>query len=136
MGSPEAPFVSSKEPHERLLIGGVEALLRKLGRELDLGRVHSHKFRRTLATKAIDKGMPIEQVQVLLGHKNRYHIKVCNGRPAQRQSIPPQISNLDVVFSRQSLVLPSTNDRLDIEDGSGGWINIHNVRHVHPVLLA
>ena len=61
--------MSSKAPHERLQIGGVEALLRKLGRELDVGRVHPHKFRRTLATKAIDKGMPIEQVQVLLGHK-------------------------------------------------------------------
>ena len=69
MDSSEALFVSSKAPHERLQIGGVEALLRKLGRELDLGRVHPHKFRRTLATKAIDKGMPIEQVQVLLGHK-------------------------------------------------------------------
>ena len=56
-------------------------MFRKLERELDLERVHPHKFRRTLATKAIDKGMPIEQVQVLLGHKNRYHIKVRNGRP-------------------------------------------------------
>ena len=100
MDSSEALFVSSKAPHERLQIGGVEALLRKLGRELDLGRVHPHKFRRTLATKAIDKGMPIEQVQVLLGHeKNRHHIKVRNGRPAQRQSIPPQIPNLNFDLS-------------------------------------
>lgn len=66
--SNEALFVSSKAPYDRLQIGGVEALLRKLGRELDIGRVHPHKFRRTLATKAIDKGMPIEQVQILLGH--------------------------------------------------------------------
>ena len=44
-------------------------MLRKLGKRLGLGRVHPHKFRRTLATKAIDKGMPVEQVQVLLGHK-------------------------------------------------------------------
>lgn len=66
--SNEALFVSSKAPFGRLQIGGVEALLRKLGRELGIGRVHPHKFRRTLATRAIDKGMPIEQVQVLLGH--------------------------------------------------------------------
>ena len=65
----EALFVSCRAPYERLEIGGIEALLRKLGRDLNLGRVHPHKFRRTLATKAIDKGMPIEQVQVLLGHK-------------------------------------------------------------------
>ena len=66
--SNEALFVSSRAPYDRLQIGGVEALLRKLGRKLDIGRMHPHKFRRTLATKAIDKGMPIEQVQILLGH--------------------------------------------------------------------
>lgn len=65
----EALFVSRRAPHNRLQIGGVEAMLRKLGRTLGVGRVHPHKFRRTLATRAIDKGMPIEQVQVLLGHK-------------------------------------------------------------------
>lgn len=65
----EALFVSCRAPHGRLQIGGVEAMLRKLGRTLGVGRVHPHKFRRTLATRAIDKGMPIEQVQVLLGHK-------------------------------------------------------------------
>lgn len=65
----EALFVSFRAPHDRLQIGGVEAMLRKLGRTLGVGRVHPHKFRRTLATRAIDKGMPIEQVQVLLGHK-------------------------------------------------------------------
>ena len=65
----EALFVSCRAPHNRLQIGGVEAMLRKLGRTLGVGRVHPHKFRRTLATRAIDKGMPIEQVQVLLGHK-------------------------------------------------------------------
>lgn len=63
-----ALFVAINAPHERLNISGVEARLRKLGRSLDLPRVYPHKFRRTLATKAIDKGMPIEQVQVLLGH--------------------------------------------------------------------
>lgn len=65
----DALFVSCRAPHKRLQIGGVEAMLRKLGRSLGVGRVHPHKFRRTRATRAIDKGMPIEQVQVLLGHK-------------------------------------------------------------------
>ena len=63
-----ALFVSLLSPHSRLEISGVEIRLRKLGRDLELQRVHPHKFRRTLATRAIDKGMPIEQVQRLLGH--------------------------------------------------------------------
>ena len=63
-----ALFVSLLAPYERLEISGVEIRLRKLGNDLDLNRVHPHKFRRTMATKAIDKGMPIEQVQRLLGH--------------------------------------------------------------------
>lgn len=64
-----ALFVALKFPHERLQIGGVETMLRELGRQLNLTKVHPHKFRRTLATSAIDKGMPIEQVQQLLGHQ-------------------------------------------------------------------
>ena len=64
-----ALFVSLKAPFERLMIGGVEVRLRELGRRLNLPKVHPHKFRRTLATSAIDKGMPIEQVQQLLGHQ-------------------------------------------------------------------
>ncbi len=64
-----ALFVSLKAPYERLMIGGVETMLRKLGKRLGLQKVHPHKFRRTLATSAIDKGMPIEQVQQLLGHQ-------------------------------------------------------------------
>ncbi len=64
-----ALFVSLKSPHKRLMIGGIEARLRNLGKRLNLPRVHPHKFRRTLATTAIDKGMPIEQVQRLLGHQ-------------------------------------------------------------------
>ena len=63
-----ALFVSLSSPHDRLLIGGVETRLRQLGQKADLNKVHPHKFRRTLATRAIDKGMPIEQVQHLLGH--------------------------------------------------------------------
>ena len=63
-----ALFVSLVSPYDRLLIGGVETRLRQLGEKADLNKVHPHKFRRTLATRAIDKGMPIEQVQHLLGH--------------------------------------------------------------------
>ncbi len=63
-----ALFVSLQKPHKRLQISGVEIRLRTLGRELGIPKVHPHKFRRTLATRAIDKGMPIEQVQRLLGH--------------------------------------------------------------------
>jgi len=64
-----ALFVSLKSPHERLKIGGVEVRLREFGKQLGLQKVHPHKFRRTLATIAIDKGMPIEQLQQLLGHR-------------------------------------------------------------------
>ncbi len=64
-----ALFVSLLKPYDRLHISGVEMMLRKMGRELDLGEVYPHKFRRTLATRAIDKGMPIEQLQHLLGHQ-------------------------------------------------------------------
>ena len=63
-----ALFVSLAKPHTRLQISGVETRLRELGRRVKLPRVHPHKFRRTLATMAIDKGMPVEQVQKLLGH--------------------------------------------------------------------
>lgn len=63
-----ALFVSLQSPHNRLQISGVEIRMRTLGRKLNIPKVHPHKFRRTLATKAIDKGMPIEQVQQLLGH--------------------------------------------------------------------
>ena len=64
----EALFVSLIKPYNRLGISGVEILIRNLGREANINKVHPHKFRRTMATMAIDKGMPIEQVQKLLGH--------------------------------------------------------------------
>ncbi|WP_415326974.1 site-specific tyrosine recombinase/integron integrase [Chryseobacterium sp. MMS23-Vi53] len=64
----EALFVSLSKPNQRLSIGGIESILRKLGQKTKINKVHPHKFRRTLATMAIDKGMPIEQVQKLLGH--------------------------------------------------------------------
>ena len=64
----DALFVSLMKPYDRLEISGVEIALRKIGKKLGLKKVHPHKFRRTLATKAIDRGMPIEQVQHMLGH--------------------------------------------------------------------
>lgn len=63
-----ALFVTLDAPYNRLKISGVEVRLRKLGRSLNLTKIHPHKFRRTMATRAIDKGMPIEQVQKILGH--------------------------------------------------------------------
>lgn len=66
----KALFVSLLKPYNRLQISGVEIRLRKIGIELNIPNVHPHKFRRTLATMAIDKGMPIEQVQNLLGHSS------------------------------------------------------------------
>ena len=63
-----ALFVSLSAPHTRLTISGIEVRLRNLGKNINLHKIHPHKFRRTLATQAIDKGMPIEQVQRLLGH--------------------------------------------------------------------
>lgn len=64
----KALFVSKNMPHQRLSISGIELIVRRIGDKTDVNRVHPHKFRRTLATIAIDKGMPIEQVQKLLGH--------------------------------------------------------------------
>jgi len=64
----EALFVTLNAPYNRLKISGVEIRIRKLGRNVELDRIHPHKFRRTMATRAIDKGMPIEQVQKILGH--------------------------------------------------------------------
>lgn len=66
--SNKALFVTLDAPHDRLKISGVEIRLRQLGRKLELERIHPHKFRRSMATRAIDKGMPIEQVQKILGH--------------------------------------------------------------------
>lgn len=65
----KALFVSIKKPYNRLSIGAIETIIRNLGKQLGIPKAHPHKFRRTLATKAIDKGMPIEQLQKLLGHQ-------------------------------------------------------------------
>ncbi len=66
--SNDALFVSMREPHQRLSISGIELIIRTLGINSNINKVHPHKFRRTLAIMAIDKGMPVEQVQKLLGH--------------------------------------------------------------------
>lgn len=63
-----ALFVSKNKPHQRLSIAGIELIIRNIGKSIDVDKAYPHKFRRTLATMAIDKGMPIEQVQKLLGH--------------------------------------------------------------------
>ena len=65
----QALFVSLRAPYRRIQIGGIEHRLREIGNRLNISKVHPHKFRRTLATMAIDKGMPIEQLQRLLGHQ-------------------------------------------------------------------
>ena len=89
----KALFVSLSVPHKRLKIGGVEVRLRKIGKALGIEKVHPHKFRRTLATMAIDKGMPIEQLQQLLGHQRidttlQYAmVKQSNVKIAHRQYI-------------------------------------------------
>ncbi len=67
--SEPALFVTLKAPYKRLQIGGIETRLREMGKRLNITKVHPHKFRRTLATMAIDKGMPIEQLQQRLGHQ-------------------------------------------------------------------
>lgn len=64
-----ALFVSLNKPHSRLTESSVELRLREMGKKLGVEKVHAHKFRRTMATRAIEKGMPIEQVQKILGHE-------------------------------------------------------------------
>lgn len=66
--SSTALFVALDSSARRVTVGGIELRLRNLGQAAGIHRVYPHKFRRTLATHAIDKGMPIEQVQKLLGH--------------------------------------------------------------------
>lgn len=88
-----ALFVSLRAPYERIKIGGIEHRLREMGKRLNIPKLHPHKFRRTLATMAIDKGMPIEQLQQLLGHRRidttlRYAmVKQSNVKIAHRKYI-------------------------------------------------
>lgn len=67
--SHKALFVGLRAPHERVTINNIELRIRNIGKEVGIKKCHPHKFRRTMATVAIDKGMPIEQVQKLLGHE-------------------------------------------------------------------
>ncbi len=64
----DALFVSLRKGHKRMSINGIESRIRKIGRNVGLHKVHPHKFRRTFATQAVDKGMPIEQLQQMMGH--------------------------------------------------------------------
>ena len=93
-----ALFVSLRSPHTRLTINGIEFLVRRLGRSVGIKKCHPHKFRRTMATMAIDKGMPIEQVQKLLGHEKidtTLHyamVKQSNVKNAHRKYIGQKVS--------------------------------------------
>lgn len=93
-----ALFVSLRSPHTRLTINGIEFLVRRLGRSVGIKKCHPHKFRRTMATMAIDKGMPIEQVQKLLGHEKidtTLHyamVKQSNVKNAHRKYIGEKVS--------------------------------------------
>ena len=65
----EALFVSSKAPHKRLSAGAIRRILHKLSAVTGIEDIIPHRFRHTTATRAIDRGMPIESVQVMLGHE-------------------------------------------------------------------
>ena len=65
----KALFVGLRKPYRRVTINGIELRIRQIGREVGIKKCHPHKFRRTMATVAIDKGMPLEQLQKLLGHE-------------------------------------------------------------------
>ena len=103
-----ALFVSLKAPHDRLMIGGVEARLRELGKRLSLPKVHPHKFRRTLATSAIDKGMPIEQVQQLLGHQKidtTMHYAMVSDRGANMELKEYRFDEVTINFDKKRVPL-------------------------------
>lgn len=68
--SNEALFVSLRKPHNRLTIQGVEAMLKRLGKRAQVSNVHPHRFRRTSATNALNKGMDLQYVSTMLGHSN------------------------------------------------------------------
>ena len=131
-----ALFVSLKAPFDRLMIGGVETRLRELGKRLNIPKVHPHKFRRTLATTAIDKGMPIEQVQQLLGHQKidtTMHyamVKQQNVKLAHRKYIgyPKFLEKLSICrdlfhgFSYEKFMTGSDLDRAKLISGGVNFI--------------
>lgn len=68
--NPDEPlFVTLDSPHNRLTVAGVQYMLRQLGKRADVKNVHPHRFRRTIATDLLSRGMPIEQVKEFLGHE-------------------------------------------------------------------
>lgn len=105
-----ALFVTLDKPYDRLKISGVEIRLRQLGRRLKIEKIHPHKFRRTMATRAIDKGMPIEQVQKILGHSQidttmQYAIVNQNNVKASHRKyiafrIDPQLNDREMLFAK------------------------------------
>ena len=130
----EALFVTLKAPHSRLTISGVESRVREIGKRLDIEKVHPHKFRRTLATRAIDKGMPIEQLQQLLGHKRidttlQYAmVKQSNVKLAHKKYIGSMnmgnwktctIADLGMVVGGAT---PSTKEAENYDGGTIAWI--------------
>ena len=62
-------FVTLDKPHDRLTVAGVQYMLRQLGQRAGVENVHPHRFRRTIATDLLNRGMPIEQVKEFLGHE-------------------------------------------------------------------
>ena len=63
-----ALFVTANSPHKRLTVSGVEAILRGLGQKAGINKVHPHRYRRTAATNALNRGMPLQEVSMMLGH--------------------------------------------------------------------
>ena len=62
-------FVTLDKPHDRLTVAGVQHTLRQLGKRAKVENTHPHRFRRTIATDLLNRGMPIEQVKEFLGHE-------------------------------------------------------------------
>ena len=62
-------FVTLDRPHDRLTVAGVQHMLRELGKRAGVENTHPHRFRRTIATDLLNRGMPIEQVKTFLGHE-------------------------------------------------------------------
>lgn len=62
-------FETMDKPHSRLTVAGVQYMLRQLGSRAKVENVHPHRFRRTIATNLLNRGMPIEQVKEFLGHE-------------------------------------------------------------------
>ena len=65
-----ALFVSVKSPHKRLTKAGIEDIIRRIGNRAQVEKAHPHRFRRTAATNALNRGMPVQEVAELLGHAN------------------------------------------------------------------